>query len=247
MGDRDVFWITDTWSKYYFHWMTDALPRLFTIRDKIKNETLLLPCAYRGLEYVGSSLKPFFIRDVQYIHETFRCKNLTIPTHAAISGNYNENVIRGLRSLYTDYYQNVRSDSFYDKVYISRGKAQKRKIANEAECVVIMDEYGFKTIYFEDHSLEQQVAIALDAQYMISNHGGGLTNMLFMKSGSNVLELRQSGDTHNNCYFSLSSALYLRYFYQLCHSENSAEDAHTANLIVDCQRLRKNIEQMLVN
>ena len=108
-----------------------------------------------------------------------------------------------------------------------------------------MEEYGFKTIYFEDHSLEQQVAIALDAQYMISNHGGGLTNMLFMKSGSNVLELRQSGDTHNNCYFSLSSALYLRYFYQLCHSENSAEDAHTANLIVDCQRLRKNIEQML--
>ena len=82
---------------------------------------------------------------------------------------------------------------------------------------------------------------------MISNHGGGLTNILFMKSGSSVLELRQSGDSHNNCYFSLASALYLKYYYQLCHSENPDEDAHTADLIVDCRRLRKNIEQILAN
>ena len=76
MIDRDVFWITDTWSKNYFHWMTDALPRLFTIREKIKNETLLLPGSYSRLEYVRSSLKPFFIREVQYLHETFRYKKL---------------------------------------------------------------------------------------------------------------------------------------------------------------------------
>ena len=170
-----------------------------------------------------------------------------MPTRTAISGNYNENVIRGLRSLYADYYENACSDRSYNKVYISRGKAQIRKIANEEECVAIMEEYGFKTIYFEEHSLEQQIAIALDAQYMISNHGGGLTNILFMKSGSSVLELRQSGDSHNNCYFSLASALYLKYYYQLCHSENPEEDAHTANLIVDCRRLRKNIEQILAN
>ncbi len=245
--DRDVFWITDTLSKNYFHWMTDALPRLFTIQGKVKNETLLLPGAFVGEEYIGFSLKPFFIRDVQYIHETFRCKNLKMPTHTAPTGNYNENVIRGLRSLYADYYQNARSDRSDNKVYISRGKSQKRKIANEEECVAILEEYGFKTLYFEDHSFEQQVAIALDAQYLISNHGAGLTNMLFMKSGSSVLELRKSEDTHNNCYFSLASALHLKYFYQLCHSVNPDEDVHTANLIVDCQRLRKNIEQMLAN
>lgn len=30
--DRKTFWITDEWSKAYFHWMTDALPRLFAIK-----------------------------------------------------------------------------------------------------------------------------------------------------------------------------------------------------------------------
>ena len=108
--------------------MTDALPRLFTIREKIKNETLLLPGAYSRLEYVRTSLKPFFIREVQYLNETSRCKKLIMPTHTAISGNYNENVIRGLRSLYVDYYENACSDSSYNKVYISRRKPKLGKL-----------------------------------------------------------------------------------------------------------------------
>ena len=29
-----VFWISDTWSNNYFHWMTDTLPRLFAIHEK---------------------------------------------------------------------------------------------------------------------------------------------------------------------------------------------------------------------
>jgi len=61
-------------------------------------------------------------------------------------------VIRGLRSLYADYYENACSDHSYNKVYISRGKAQIRKIANEEECAAILAEYDFKTIYFEDYS-----------------------------------------------------------------------------------------------
>ena len=71
----------------------------------------------------------------------------------------------------------------------------------------------------------------MGAKYLISNHGAGLTNMLFMKAGGNVLELRHRGDKHNNCYFSLASTLRLNYYYQLCDSENNIEDAYTANLL----------------
>jgi capsular polysaccharide biosynthesis protein len=172
-----------------------------------------------------------------------------MPTHTAPTGNYNERLIRGLRSLYTNFYQHDRGDtgSVGGRVYISRGKAQKRKIVNEEECVSILSEFGFKTHYFEDYSFEEQVKIALDTQYLISNHGAGLTNMLFMKSGSSVFELRLQGDAHSNCYFSFASSLNMNYFYQLCVSKNPYEKAHTANLIVDTELLRKNIEQMLLN
>lgn len=239
--ERAAFWITDTWSKGYFHWLTDALPRLFTIREKIKRATLLLPGSYQKREYVESSLKPFPIQDMQFVQEPSRFTELNIPTHTAPTGNYNENIIGCLRNLYTDYYHHTRSVGTGSKIYISRGKAPRRKLANEAECIAVLERYGFKTVYFEEHSFEQQVKIALDAQYLISNHGAGLTNMLFMKSGGRVFELRQKGDAFNNCYFALASALQLKYFYQLCDPEN----ANSANLMVDCRLLRKTIEEML--
>ena len=242
--EGDVFWITDTWSQSYFHWMTDALPKLLTIREKLGDATLLLPGAYDREEYITSSLKPFSIQHLKFINKTSHCRNLKFPTPTAPTGNYNENVIRDLRRLYTDFYQ-VTSLRAGNKIYISRSKARKRKLVNEEECVATLSKYGFKTIYFEDYSFEQQVQIALNAQYLISNHGAGLTNMLFMKSGSKVLELRKNGDAHNNCYFALASALHLKYYYQLCNPENPDEDANMANLIVDCQLLRENIEQML--
>ena len=211
------------------------------MREKIKSATLLLPDSYQKKEYVVSSLKPFPIQAVQFVQKAFRCTELNIPTHTAPTGNYNEHIIGSLRGLYTDNYQHARGAGTGSKIYISRGRAPRRKLANEAECIAVLERYGFKTVYFEEHSFEQQVKIALDAQYLISNHGAGLTNMLFMKSGGRVFELRQKGDAFNNCYFALASALQLKYFYQLCDPEN----ANSANLMVDCRLLRKNIEEML--
>lgn len=243
--DSEVIWITDDWSKGYFHWMTDALPRLFTIREKIRGAALLLPGAYQKEKFVTPSLKPLFDQEVRFINNTVRCKTLYMPTHTAPTGNYNESIIKGLRNTYVDFYQNTRSDYVGDRIYISRGKARWSKIVNEEEVCAILKEYDFKTVYFEDYPFEQQVKIALEARYLISNHGASLTNMLFMKSGGSVFELRRKDDAHNNCYFTLASALNLRYFYQICDTENLDERANTADLLVDCQLLRKNIEQML--
>lgn len=243
--DSEAVWITDDWSKGYFHWMTDALPRLFTIREKIRGAALLLPGAYKEEKYIMPSLKPLFTQEVKFINNTVLCKTLYMPTHTAPTGNYNESIIKGLRNTYIDFYQNTRSDYMGARVYISRSKAQWSKIINEKEVCTILKEYDFKTVYFEDYPFEQQVKIALEARYLISNHGASLTNMLFMKPNSSVFELRRKGDAHNNCYFSLASALNLSYFYQICDTENPDERANTADLLVDCQLLRKNIEQML--
>lgn len=242
---QDVLWFTDIWSAGYFHWMTDALPRLFVSRGVTDSATILLPGPFEEMEYVRSSLIPFAVRDVKFVREKFICKNFILPTHTAPTGNYNEPVMRALRSLYTDFYRNTRGAAPGDKVYVSRSRAERRRIVNEEEVVNALKHYGFETVHFEDYSFEQQVKIALGARYLISNHGAGLTNMLFMKSGGSVLELRREGDAHNNCYFALASALGVKYFYQLCDSENPDEDAHTANLIVDEQKLRRTVEQML--
>lgn len=244
--DETVFMFSDIWSQEYFHWMTDALPRLFAVREQVKDAPLLLPGAFERREFVSGSLKPFGVQNIRFLRENARCKNLVMASHTAPTGNYNDGLIREMSDFLRSYYQNQSNfDSRGDKIYISRAKAGKRKILNEAECVRVLQRYGFETVCFEDHPFEQQARIALGAKYLVSNHGAGLTNMLFMPAGSTVLELRKRADAHNNCYFSLASALKLKYFYQLCDSDAPDESPHTANTFVDCRLLEKNVEQML--
>ena len=120
-----------------------------------------------------------------------------------------------------------------------------------------------------DLSFKEQVSIVFHAKCLISNHGAGLTNMLFMEADTAVLEFRHYEDTHNNCYFSLASALNIKYFYQTCQSDysinsntpreiqkwskkdytladfnNWTEYTHS-NITVDLKKLELNLSSML--
>ena len=244
--DQDGVWVIDDWSAGYFHWLADVLPRLFAIREQLKDLVLLLPPEYNNLEFVRASLRPFVLGGVEFIgpNEAVRCKKLLVPMHTAPSGHYNEEIIKEVRNLLVGFYStNEKTGS--ERVYISRGLALKRRIVNEDDVIGVLRDFDFRIVHPEDHSFAEQVRIASRARYLVSNHGAGLTNMLFMNSGTNVLELRHAGDSINNCYFTLASALNLNYFYQTCEPQSLHDDPHMASLIVDTNALRTNLKLML--
>ena len=245
--DENAVLFTDTWSGAYFHWITDALTRLYALGARAKGATILVPLAYAQLEYTLSSLAPFNIGAIRYLNknQVLLCQRLMVPTHTAPSGHYNASVLRGLRDLLIDHFRGRDPIRGNERVYISRRKARVRRVVNEAEVEAVLEQYGFKTTCFEDFAFAEQLAFASTARYIVSNHGAGLTNMLFMPAGGSVLELRKAGDSHNNCYFSLASSLGLRYFYQLCDTKDPTEDVFSADLLVDTGRLKTNISLML--
>lgn len=245
--EHDVLWVTDDWSKGYFHWLTDALTRLFVMRNRLDDFILLLPWSYQSLDFVHASLKAFGVREVQFIgkDEVLRCRRLFMPTHTAPSGHYNEEIIRGVRGVLLQAYGDAGFRGDGDRVYISRGRSRKRRIVNEEAVADVLAEFEFKTIYAEDLSFEQQVKICSRARYLVSNHGAGLTNMLFIPQGGSILELRHHTDCINNCYFTLSSALDVNYFYQTCQSANSDQEPHSADLVVDPEALKASLSLLL--
>ena len=247
--DKKALWIIDNWGSAYFHWLADALPRLYVIRDQLADSTLLLPESFKSSGYVLPSLAPFAIRDIKFVgnNQVFHCRKLLVPSHTAPSGNCNESVIGGLRQLYADYYGKMQNVSSSEKVYISRAKAKARRVINEKDVIAVLKQHGFRVVLFEDYPFEEQVKIIMNARYVVSNHGAGLTNMLFLPPGRSVFELRKCGDSHNNCYFVLASALDLKYYYQLCKPENPDEDAFSASVYVDLNLFRKNLELMLAS
>lgn len=245
--ERDALWITDYWSTGYFHWLTDVLTRLFVVRDRLSDLLLVLPGTYQTREHVQSSLNVFGVTNVDFIgsEEVVECASLIMPSHTAPSGHFNEEAIRGVRNVLLSAYGDANGKD--ERLYISRRNAGRRKIINEDEVTSVLDRFGFETIHAEDLSFEQQGRTCSRARYIVSNHGAGLTNMMFMRDGGGVLELRHVSDCINNCYFTLASALDLKYFYQTCSPQNVSADPHDAHLVVDTDQLEKNLGLLTSN
>ncbi len=245
--DSERLLITDYWSTNYFHWLTDALSRLFLIQDRANTSPLLLPASYESKGHVTATLNAFGITNVDFIKtdEVVECRSLLTPTHAAPSGHYNDEVIRGVRSVLLKAFDRPGSQASGERIYLSRGRAAKRRLANEAGVIDLLHQHGFQTIHPEELSFDEQVRIFSRARYLVSNHGAGLTNMLFMPEGSRVLELRHEADYIRNWFFILSSALNLRYFYQTCAPQDHAADPHHADVLVDLAKLEENLKSFL--
>lgn len=241
-------WIIDEFSAEYFHWFTDAIPRLITLEntDQTKQELLLdnykilLPESYKTRSYILDSLKVLNY-DVHYYpsNKRVRVKHLLCPSHTAPTGNYNSELIANIRNRFL-----VSQKTPNKNIYISREKAPRRKVANEKEVIGLLLQFNYEIHFFEDYNFEKQVEIMSQTKSLISLHGAGLTNMMFMQKGGQILELRNEGDDHNNCYFSLASALDHDYYYLTNNSDN--EDTYHANITVDINRLRNVLELTMV-
>ena len=238
-------WITDDWSGGYFHWLADALPRLYAAREAARETVLLLPHGYDRLEFVTSSLKLFGLRGVEHVgaNEVCVCERLLMPTHTAPSGNYNEPLMRELRDFVLERCGVEPAAEADARLYVSRGRAPKRKLTNEREVVGVLEEFGFRVVHFEGHTFEEQARLAASARHLVSNHGAGLTNTLFMRPGGSVLELRREGERERNWFFNLASAAGLDYYYQPCAPAD--DDAHSGDLFADPAELRGNLALML--
>ena len=243
--DDPVVWATDDWSKGYFHWLCDVLPRIVLASDELQHATLLLPHGFRELEFVRCSLEALNISRIEYLPSdtVVTCPQMFLPKHTAASGDFNEPVVAKLRETFRRHFDLRRSGPDH-RIYVSRERATKRRVINEQEVRDVLEEYDFEFIHAEDLTFSEQVEKFASARYLIGAHGAGLTNMLFMPDDGRILEFRKVGDNINNCYFNMSSALGIAFYYQLCTSPQN-QDAHFADLYVDTEVLRKNVELML--
>lgn len=228
---RKVLWFSDCWSTGYFHWMFDSLPRL--LESGLKSETkILLPSHFASLPFVITSLEALGFYNVKFmqVNKYYLFNHLIFNTHSAPTGNYNEKTVRQLREIFTC---NLKDNSINlgERIFVSRAKAERRKITNESDLHAVLKCFGFSIVHFEDYSWNEQVSICSKAKYLIGLHGAGLSNLLFMPEKSIVLELRKVGDSHNNCYFSLASALGHSYYYLQC--KTNSEEVLNADFFVD--------------
>ena len=223
-------WIYDEHCGGYFHWLADSLQRLEACWEFLdKDHFVVLPRPIQKQHFVIASLDLLGVPYVLVNHDRQRVhiKQLITATHGAPSGNFNVLLMQRLRSRFTDRLTGIKGgrlngseESANLKIWVSRAKAPRRKIKNEDQLIPILCQHGFQIVCLEDLSFVEQVMLMSKTKVLAGLHGAGLTNMLFMPEGGHVVEIRRQGDSHNNCFFAMASALGHNYFYSLAQSDS---------------------------
>ena len=115
--------------------------------------------------------------------------------------------------------------------------------------VVLLKEQGFEEICFEDYTILEQVFLMQNVEVLVSMHGAGLTNVLFMNPHSKLLEFTPIVEQNKQFRFPfwrISSILELDYYVQFSKTIDTGEiDLYSRNIEVDLFELKKNLELML--
>lgn len=235
--------IHDQWTQNYYHWITQALPRLLMLQQANKSFLLLLPEDHQTEFHISSlrlmgvnSWETLTVGDIYY-----EIQNLSYPSHDIQIGDYNDDLIKVLSKKLTASVVKMKTKS---RIWINRRNRNSRRIVNEEEVLYVVRSFEFEIIEFELLSFEEQIQLMNQANVVAGVHGAGLTNMIFMKPNSKVFELTTQMDGGQYYYYTLSNALNHKYYYQLCKTEREAT-IQDANLIVDIERLRINIIKIL--
>jgi len=209
-----ALWCFDQFSTGgYFHWVTEIAPRLWVADQYIDPAIPLLIPEYfiTKWNFATAFLTPFNRRIITFKdNELPIVDNLTFISQTGGPFNYQPVPIRSSTALLKQYY----FDSSYpadqwDKIYISRKHSGKRMILNEPEVEKLVTSFGYKVIQTEQQTIRDQVNVFSRAKRLVSIHGAGLSNMVFMPEGSSMIEIRHKVDNPM-----------LNFFYNLAHTFN---------------------------
>lgn len=126
-----------------------------------------------------------------------------------------------------------------NRIYVKRGNAKRRKVINEEQVINLLNKYGFESVSMDNKTIQEQAEIFSGAEAIIAPHGAALTNLLFIKPRTKVIELLPWGYV-NNCFYAIASHGEANYFYLQCEKTNQGNiDVRCLDLYVDIQKLEK--------
>ncbi|WP_123812044.1 DUF563 domain-containing protein [Mangrovimonas sp. DI 80] len=199
----------------YYHWFCDVLPRYVMFMETYGH-------AIRSLNILIQKNPPSWMKNslellnynVHYVEfdgvYPVKIEILHFIPPLSMTGDHDPKWLNKVRQGLLKNISVQHDKQSLKRLYISRSKAPSRKLKNEAALCELLKKFGFEMIHAEDISYLEQIKLFSNAEWLVAPHGAGLTNMLYMPKGAQVLELF-SKNTLRRCYFTMAQTLGIQY------------------------------------
>jgi capsular polysaccharide biosynthesis protein len=182
-------------SSNFYHWMCDILPRLYVAQcaghgvgdfDWFLTDRLVNPFHEQMLSALGIPREKVVIGTE---HRLIEADTLCTSSLYDKSGVVHREALCFVRDALSSAVKDNPQRRMPKRVYINRQKATSRRITNLDEIADVLDEFGFASVTCESLSLHEQVQLFRNATHIVAAHGAGLTNLMFCRPGTKVLEM----------------------------------------------------------
>ena len=116
-------------------------------------------------------------------NELIWSNSLALPHPSKTLKNIFEGLLKEVDFLKEEY------EPWSGNIMLMRKKGGVRSVSNYNEIVVWAESNGFKVVIAEDYSVKDQISLFAKCNTLISVHGAGMSNIVFMKKGGKVIEL----------------------------------------------------------
>ena len=229
----------DIWGLNYCHWIADWLIRLalLTPDERAAIHVIVSPLVARwqtdSLEACGIAPNHIVVIDQM---QAVRCKELFVPSdlsaiyHPAFGAS--KWALEFLRAalLPSGVLREVEKEN--RRIYISRADAAGRRVSNEAALVDLLTARGFETVVLSRLSVWEQARLFASASAIVGVHGAGLTNTIFAREGSCLLEMF-SPTYGTPAFFLLSRGRHVRYGCYVAQPNGTAERSQLDDITLD--------------
>ena len=242
--EQEGFLAADYYSYSYYHWFSEALPRIYYgVLNRVSRK-IFLPSICSKYEYITESLKMFPEVEVVYLPNKSKVfiQNAKWVSHAGKPYQFNTPLMRAYRKQIWTHYETKTPSLRRSRIFVNRKKATKRKLINEKEVLDVFKKHGFVIIDFEDYPWDEQIKLCHHASIIAGIHGAGLTNMIFCPEDLVVFELQKKMN-FASCFFRLSNAIGARYITQYSVEKfDTSESEVLSDIMIDIDELKKNLE-----
>jgi hypothetical protein len=132
------------------------------------------------------------------------------------------------------------------RLYVSRADAKQRRVADEDRLVALLKPLGFTCLTLSGRPIDEQIQLFARADVVVGPHGGGLSNLVWCRPGTAVVEL-YARDYVNPVFWGLSEGLGLRHHHVVGDPATPGIRRGMGDMVVDADTVLRVIDLALVD
>lgn len=130
------------------------------------------------------------------------------------------------------------------RYFLSRRNSQWRRMTNESAVIDVVQKLGFQTIYVEELTLEQQIQLFQQAEFIVAPNGSATSNLIFSNPKIKIILIGQKHVFNWGTWFGSFMELGYSLFYLAGDSIQNQQEKHI-DYEVSPSIIKRKIKEML--